>query len=119
MSIVLRLADGSIAAVSYFANGSKSYPKETLEIYSDGRVLRIDNFRITRGYGFPRFRKYKTRRQDKGHHAEVAAFVERVEQGGERLIALAELENVTRAAFAAVESARSGKTIVLRTADER
>jgi predicted dehydrogenase len=30
MSIVLRLADGSIAAVSYFANGSKSYPKETL-----------------------------------------------------------------------------------------
>jgi predicted dehydrogenase len=75
--------------------------------------LRIDNFRITRGYGFLRFRKYKTRRQDKGHHAEVAAFVQRVEHGGEPLIPLAELENATRAAFAAVQSARSDKTIVL------
>ncbi len=38
--------------VHYFANGAKSYPKETLEVFGDGRVIRMENFRITTGYGF-------------------------------------------------------------------
>jgi predicted dehydrogenase/D-arabinose 1-dehydrogenase-like Zn-dependent alcohol dehydrogenase len=111
MSILLGFADGSVGTVHYFANGSKSFPKETVEAFSDGRVVRLENFRQTRGYGFKRFDKMKTWRQDKGHTTEIARFIDRVEQGGAPLIPFSEIVNVTRASFAAVQSARTGETV--------
>jgi len=113
MSMVLAFADGSVGTVNYFSNGAKSYPKETLEVFSDGRVLRLENFRKTFGYGFKGFRTFKTARQDKGHRAEIAAFIDRVRSGGEPLVAFDQLANSTRASLAAVQSAREGRTIVL------
>ncbi|MBN1515447.1 bi-domain-containing oxidoreductase [Candidatus Sumerlaeota bacterium] len=112
MSILLGFEDGSVGTINYFSNGAKSYPKETLEVFSDGRIMRMENFRLTRGYGFPRLSKFKTSRQDKGHQAEVEAFITRVSEGGAPLIPFSELANVTRASFAAVQSARDG--IVVR-----
>ena len=106
MSILLAFEDGSVGTVNYFANGSKRYPKEMLQVYSDGRVISMENFRVTRGYGFKGFKKFKTARQDKGHTAEIAAFVQRVKEGGEPLIRFEQLKNVTQASFAAVKSAR-------------
>lgn len=111
MSILMSFTDGSVGTVHYFANGAKSYPKETLEVFSDGRVIRMENFRLTKGYGFKRFHSFRTWRQDKGHRAEIAAFVERVAAGGAPLIPFDEIINVTRASFVAVESAKTGKTI--------
>ena len=111
MSILLSFADGSVGTVHYFANGAKSYPKETLEVFGDGRVIRIENFRITTGYGFKGFRSFRTWRQDKGHRAEIAAFVDRVSTDSAPLIPFKEIVNVTRASFAAVESAKTEKVI--------
>ena len=99
--------------MNYFANGAKDYPKERLEVFSDNRVLVVDNFRRTDGYGFKGFSKFKTSRQDKGHRAEFAEFVKRVAAGGEPLIPFDQLERITLASLAAVESAVTGKTIVL------
>jgi len=113
MSITLGFEDGSVGTVNYFGNGPKSYPKETLEVFSDGRVLRLDNFRRLRGFGFRFFRDYRSARQDKGHAAELAAFVNRVGAGGEPLIPLDELVNVTLASFAAVTAAAENRTIIL------
>ncbi len=113
VAILLQFADGSVGTVNYFSNGASSYPKETLEVFSDGRVLRMENFRATTGFGFSNFKKFKTKRQDKGHEAEIAAFVDRVATGGAPLIPFAELCNVTRASFAAVESAHNGQCITL------
>ncbi len=113
MVIQLAFADGSIGTVNYFSNGSKSYPKETLEVFSDGRVLRMENFRKTVGHGFEGFKKFKTPRQDKGHAAEMAAFIERLSSGGEPLIPFDQLANITRATLAAVQSARENRTVTL------
>ena len=115
MSIQMTFEDGSIGTVDYFGNGSKVYPKETVEVFSEGRVLRLDNFKALRGYGFAGFRKFTTFRQDKGHVAEVAAYAARVRQGGESLIPLAELVNVTLASFAAVTSANERRVIEIAT----
>ena len=90
MSVTLAFADGSIGTVHYFASGHKSYPKETLEVFSEGRVLRMENFRITHGYGFPKFKVLRTRRQDKGHNAEVVAFIDAIGRGGAPLIPFSE-----------------------------
>ena len=108
-SITLRFADGSIGTLNYFANGAKSYPKEMLEVFSDGRVIKTENFRRTRGYEFRGFRLFKTWRQDKGHRAEIAAFVAAVAEGGPPLIPFEELANITLATFAAVKSAVEGE----------
>ena len=113
ISIVLSFEDGSVGSVNYFGNGSKSYPKEILEVFSEGRVLRLNNFRKLEGFGFKGFRKFKTRKMDKGHQVQFNAFVERVEKGGEALIAFDEIVNVTLASFAAVTSAVQGRMIHL------
>jgi predicted dehydrogenase len=113
MSIALQFEDGSVGTVNYFGNGSRQYPKETMEIFSEGRVLRMENFRSTRGYGFGKFRKFKTRTQDKGHGVQFGAFVDRVVEGGEPLIGFDELVNVTLASFAAVTSAGEGRMVCL------
>jgi predicted dehydrogenase/threonine dehydrogenase-like Zn-dependent dehydrogenase len=111
--ILLQFLDGSIGTVNYFSNGSKTFPKEVLEVFSDSRVLRMENYRVTRGFGFSDFKKLKTSRQDEGHGAEVAAFIQRIVGGGVSLTPFPELDNITRASFAAVESAAQGKVISL------
>jgi predicted dehydrogenase len=113
MSIVLTFEDGSVGTINYFANGCKRYPKETLEVFSDGRVLRLENFRVTRTCGFKKDRTFRTTRQDKGHMAEVQAFVGRVAAGGDPLIPLEQLLNVTHASIAAMEATRECRVIHL------
>ena len=51
---------------------------------------------------------------DKGHRAEVAAFVDLVEKGGKPLISFPEIVNVTLASFAAVTSAREDRHILIK-----
>ena len=110
MSIVLSFADGSVGTVNYFGNGHKGYPKERMEVYSEGRILHLDNFRLLRGWGFKGFRKLKTK-MDKGHQAEFKAYAKQIASGGEPLIPFEQLVNVTRASFAAVQSANENQVI--------
>ncbi|MFN8488773.1 MAG: bi-domain-containing oxidoreductase [Caldilineaceae bacterium] len=105
MTILLDFADGSTGAVHYLANGSKRFPKERIEVFSEERVLVLDNFIQLYGYGWKNFKKMRLWRQDKGHTAELQAFTQRVQQGGDWLIPWAELEQATLATFAAVERA--------------
>jgi predicted dehydrogenase len=107
MSITLAFEDGSLGTVHYFANGTKRFPKERVEVFSEGRILTLDNFKVLKGYDWPGFRRKRLWRQDKGHEAEVAAFVEHITEGGEALIPWHELEEVTLATFAAVERAET------------
>jgi hypothetical protein len=73
MSILLDFADGSMGTVHYLANGSKQFPKERVELFSEGRNLVLDNFHSLKGYDWPGFRGKRLWRQDKGHQAEVNA----------------------------------------------
>lgn len=113
MTVSLSFADGSLGTVHYFAAGHRSYPKETLRVFSQGRVLELLNFRKLYGYGWPGFKKLNLFRLDKGHDAEVTAFIDRVAQGGPPLIPPEELWNVTEATFAAEESAAEQTRVTL------
>lgn len=96
VSLQLFFADGSIGTIHYFANGSKAFPKERLEVFTGGRVLQLDNFRKLTGFGWPGFSKMNLWRQDKGQMACTAAFVKAVEQGGAAPIPTEEAFEVTR-----------------------
>ncbi|MBX3283866.1 MAG: bi-domain-containing oxidoreductase [Acidimicrobiales bacterium] len=102
-SILLTFDDGSIATVNYFANGSKRYPKERVEVFAGGRVLVNDNFRTLRAYGWPGVRTSRVRGLDKGHAACAAAFVAAVRAGGPPPIPLAEVLEVTEVSLRAAQ----------------
>jgi len=117
MSVALLFADGSLGNVHYFANGHKSYTKEKLEVYCEGRTLLLDNFRKLTGYGWSNFKKLNYFSQDKGRRQEIQGFVERVARGGSPLIPPGQLWNVAAATFAANESARTGHRVELAAQD--
>ena len=102
-SILLRFKNGSNAVVNYFANGSKAYSKERVEVFSQERTYIMDNFRTTKGFGDKKFKDLSTR-INKGHKAQFDEFIKRIKTGGEPLIPLHEIINVTKASFAALES---------------
>ncbi len=106
MTVTLAFADGSTGTVHYFANGHKSFPKERVEVFCAGRILQLDNFRKLTGFGWPGFKKMNLWTQDKGHTAEMAALVAAIKNGKESPIPFAEIIEVTRACFDAVEQSR-------------
>lgn len=75
VAITLAFADGSVGTIQYFANGARSFPKERLEVFSGGAILRLDNYLTLRGFGWPGFRTLRRFRQDKGAEALATAFV--------------------------------------------
>jgi predicted dehydrogenase len=94
-TLVVEFEDGSHGTIHYFANGSKSFPKERIEAFGGGRILQLDNFRVLQGWGWPGFNKAKSR-QDKGHSACAAAFVSALKTGGAPPIPLEEVLEVSR-----------------------
>ena len=96
VSLQLRFADGSIGTVHYFANGSKAFPKERLEVFAAGKVLQLDNYRKLKAWGIPGFRTRRLLSQDKGQEACCAAFLKAIETGGSPPIPTAEIFEVQR-----------------------
>ena len=95
-SIQLSFRDGSIGSMHYFANGSKEFPKERMEVFCSGKILQLDNFRKLRGFSWPGFRSMNLRKQDKGHHACVHSFIESLREGKPSPISIKEIFEVTR-----------------------
>lgn len=109
-TLLLRYENGTNAVVNYFANGSKSYPKERVELFTQEKVLVLDNWRKLEGYGVKGFSKMKSG-MDKGQKAEFAMLTERCEKGGEALIPFESIVNTTKATFAAIQSLKEKKWI--------
>jgi predicted dehydrogenase len=96
VTLELRFTDGSIGTVHYFANGSKSFPKERLEVFASGRVLQLDNFRKLKGFGWPGFNKMNFWRQDKGQYACAQAFLKAISNNDKAPIPFEEILEVSR-----------------------
>lgn len=96
VSLQFSFADGSIGTVNYFTNGSKAFPKERLEVFAEGRVLQLDNFRKLTGFGWTGFSKMNLWRQDKGQTACVQAFVNAIQDGLPSPIPAAEILEISR-----------------------
>lgn len=112
-SILLKYENGSNAVINYFANGSKAYSKERLEIYSQERTLVLDNWRQLKGYGFKGLSGAKSG-QDKGHFNQFKELIDQQKNGGEPIIPFDEIINTTKASFAAIESLKEGKWITIK-----
>ena len=113
-SILLQYENGSTGVVNYFANGSKAYAKERIEVYAQERTIITDNFCVTEGFGTKNFTKLKTK-LDKGHAAQFKLLADRVKSGGESLIPVDEIVNTTLASFAAIESLMTRQWVTINS----
>jgi hypothetical protein len=65
--------DGSVATLTYTALGTSEFPKETMDIFVDGKVISLDDYRRMSVAGFKQ-KPLATRASDKGQKEELAAF---------------------------------------------
>lgn len=102
--VSLRFADGSVASVTYTADGSKAMAKERVEMFGGGRSAVIDDFREAELFsGDTTSRRIRAAGQDKGQKAMLQAWIAGLRSGVPALpidTALA----VSAATIAAVES---------------
>ena len=103
VSMTFTFPDGSIGVVDYLANGDKSFPKERVEVFCGERVAVLDDFRSLETVKAGR-KSVKKSSQDKGHLAELQAFTQAIQSGGQPPIPYDQLIGVTQATFLALES---------------
>ena len=94
-------------SIHYFANGSNTFPKERVEVFVDGRVLQLDNFRKLKGFGWPGFSKLNLWKQDKGQVACAKAFIDSIASGSPCPISPDEIFEVARVTLEASEQLRA------------
>lgn len=93
----LRYADGSVCTLTYTAMGSKSYPKERAEIFVDGKVLTLDDYKqlsVAGGSG-----GWKALTIEKGQLEELTALATTLKSGSAWPISLEDQLATTRASF--------------------
>ncbi|NKQ55756.1 Gfo/Idh/MocA family oxidoreductase [Amycolatopsis sp. K13G38] len=112
LQIILRYPDGSVATVGYATSGSTGFPKETLDLLADGKVLKFDDFMRASVYSRKRWTGPRIPRgRDKGQQAEVAAFVDAVASGGPMPVPLESLVSTTLATLAVATSLETGGAV--------
>jgi len=100
----LTYGDGSIAKIAYVTHGDPKYPKETMEVFADGKVAKMDNFKRTEIWRGGKCSKTRSASIDKGQKQEVDAFVDALKAGGDMPVSLDSLMATTAASFAVSRS---------------
>jgi len=108
VTITLSFSDGSMGTVHYLSSGHKSLSKERVEVFADGKVLQLDNFRSLAGFGWSGFRPVRLSKQDKGHKLEIATVIDAIKQGAPAPIPWDEIVEVTEVLLDAAEQIRAG-----------
>lgn len=90
--------EGSVATLTYTALGSKEYPKEQLDIFVDGKVLSLNDYKELTITG-SKVKGTETKRIDKGQKDELEAFALAIQKGGEWPIPLWQQVQATNIAF--------------------
>jgi predicted dehydrogenase len=112
--ITLRFANGSVATVTYLANGNKNFAKERVEVFGAGKIGVLDDFRLLELVSENKRQVIHSRlKQDKGHQAAWQAFMAAIMVGGKPPIPYEQLLAVHKACYAAVQSIASGETVKL------
>jgi len=112
--------DGSIATLSYLANGDRSFSKERLEVFGSGRVAVLDDFRTLELVQDGKHDLIKSRlRQDKGYQQEWTAFTQAILKNSQPPIPYEHIFGSSRATIAALSALRTGQRVDIATLDNK
>lgn len=112
VAVTLSFADGSIANLLYLSNGDKAVGKEYFEVFCEGGVAILDDFRVLELTKNGKTHKIKCRR-DKGHILELQSTIEALRTGSASPILFEELVEVSRICFAIERAIGIGEPISL------
>ncbi len=114
----LKFANGTLGTISYLANGDKSASKERVEVFGGGSVAILEDFRrlelVRDGH------KQITRArwgQDKGHKAEMQAFVDARQGKTPPPIALEQIVGSTLATLRLHNSCQTGQALTVQLSE--
>lgn len=93
----LRFMDGSLATLTYTALGTAEYPKELMEVYVDGKVLMLDDYKKLSAFGVRL--GHKNKGSDKGHLNELQVLAKSIQGQVEWPIPLWQQVQAPRIAF--------------------
>lgn len=91
-------ADGSVCSLTYTALGDKSFPKETMDIFADGKVLSLNDYK-TLSIAGGKHKGWRAMTQQKGQLEELQALAVCLREGRRWPIPLDEMIQVTRVSF--------------------
>ena len=94
----LTFDDGSVGTLTYTALGNSGYPKEQMEVFVDGKVIELRDYRELLVHGSD-VEGLRTKTQQKGHDEELAAFGNTIRKGGDWPIPLWEQVQATEVAL--------------------
>jgi polar amino acid transport system substrate-binding protein len=117
LSITLDFDNGSVAGITYFSNGSKKLPKESIEVFCGGTVAVINDFKSLQIFSST-VKKLKFSGQDKGHAEQLKLFLDAVRNGTPCPVPFTESFMSMLATFKVLESLRSGRAISLKMQDQ-
>jgi predicted dehydrogenase len=72
--VTLTFPNGSLATILYGSESAPGVKKELVEVHSDRRSARLDDYRELQLLGSGREKMVRSRRSDKGHRAQFDAF---------------------------------------------
>ena len=103
VNATLHFPDGSLANLLYVANGDKAVSKEYFEVFCEGSVARLEDFRLLSLTRCGKTEQFKSKR-DKGHHRQLELTLSSVRSNGLSPIPFEELVEVTETTFAIREA---------------
>jgi polar amino acid transport system substrate-binding protein len=112
IAVTLRFNDGSVANLLYLANGDRSVPKEFFEVFCQGSIARLDDFRSLELAHGGKVEKSKSP-QDKGHRRELSLTMEAIRAGKPSPIPFDELAEVTETTFLVQRALATGEVLHL------
>ncbi|SHJ53342.1 bi-domain-containing oxidoreductase [Propionispora hippei] len=74
--------DGSVATLTYTALGATDYPKEQMEVFFDGKVLILDDYKSLKAAG-TKIGSLQTKLSEKGQYEEIEILAKTIQNGGE------------------------------------
>jgi predicted dehydrogenase len=97
--------DGSLCTLTYTALGNSDFPKERLDVFADGSVISLDDYKSVTVAG--RGSGWRSVTQQKGHEEELRALARAIRDGGPWPIPLEEQLLAMRIAFAVEDAIRA------------
>lgn len=91
--------DGSVCSLLYTSKGHETHPKETMDVYCDGSVMSLDDYRSVELKGSNPW-TWRARHPEKGHLAELEKLASSLQSGRGWPIPLESQLRVTRIALA-------------------
>ncbi len=114
-SVTISFADGSVATVLINSKGCADFPKESLEVYCNGKVIALTDYLKMETFGFDS--NYKTtleaKTQNKGHSGEIKQLAEAIINDTEPPCGIIQATRAACISYKVNESLKTGKIITI------